>query len=201
MSNIGEVLSCQGHLDEAEPMLRDVLRVSQAAGTPSSIATALAELGKLEARRGAIPTALDRLHEARAIFDQIGEDSATFDVDARIAEALVLGGDAEKGRSHAETTLRRAGVEDAGSLARPILLRSLGLAHLVAGRIEAGCDALWSSVAAADEVGSNYDVAVALDALAHAERATSARDDVVARRDELFARLGIVSTPLPAIAA
>jgi class 3 adenylate cyclase/tetratricopeptide (TPR) repeat protein len=200
MSNIGEVLSSQGHLDEAEPLLRDVLRVSQAAGTPSSIATALTELGKLEVRRGAVGAGLGRLREASAIFAEIGEDSAGLDVEARIAEALVLGGEGPAGEALANATALRAEATDAGSLVTPVLLRTLGLADLVAGRIGQGCDALRRSVAAAEEAGSIYDVAVGLDALVHAERSET-NEGVVARRDELFAQLGIVSTPLPRLAA
>jgi class 3 adenylate cyclase/tetratricopeptide (TPR) repeat protein len=200
-SNIAEVLSSQGRLEDAEPLLRDVLRVSQAAGTRSRVATALAELGKLEARRGEIAEALGRLRDARAIFAELGEDGGTFDVDGRIAEALVLGGDAERASALALSTLPRAEGSDAGSLAVPVLLRALGLAHLLAGRLEPGCDALRRSVAAAEAVGSNYDVAVALDALVHAERLAGAEDGVAARRDQLFDRLGIVSTPLPRISS
>ena len=200
-SNIAEVLSCQGRLDEAEPLLREILRVSQAAGTRSRVATALAELGKLAARRGETREALERLRDARATFAELGEDGATFDVDARIAEALALGGDAERAWTVARSALARAEASDAGSLGLPVLLRALGLAHLLAGRLDAGCEALRRSVAAAEEVRSRYDVAVALDALAHAERLTGPSDGVAARRDELFALLGIVSTPPPPIAA
>jgi hypothetical protein len=82
-----------------------------------------------------------------------------------------------------------------------VLLRAVGLAHLLAGRLEPGCDALRRSVAAAEAVGSNYDVAVALDALAHAETLAGAEDGVAARRDRLFERLGIVSTPPPRISS
>jgi tetratricopeptide (TPR) repeat protein len=200
-SNIAEVLSCQGRLDDAEPLLTDVLRVSQAAGTRSRVATALAELGKLEARRGAFAGALERLRDARAIFAELGEDGGVFDADGRIAEALVLGGDAERASALAGATLTRAEESDAGSLAVPVLLRAIGLAHLLAGRLQPGCDALRRSVAAAEAVGSNYDVAVALDALAHAETLAGAEDGVAARRDQLFDRLGIVSTPLPRISS
>ena len=199
--NIGEVLSSQGHLDEAEPLLRDVLRVSQAAGTPSGTATALLELGKLETRRGRLDAAVERLGDARSVFAEIGEESAVIDVDARIAEALVLGGDAGQGAALASAALREADGVEGGSVVAPVLLRVLGLAHLVAGRHETGRETLRRSVAAAEAVQSNYDVAVALDALAGAEREGGGDDAVTARRDELFARLGIVSTPMPAIAS
>lgn len=200
-SNIAEVLSSQGRLDEAAPLLRDVLRVSQAAGTRSRVATALAELGKLEARRGEIAGALARLRDARAIFAELGEEAAALDVDARIAEALVLGGDAERAGALARRALGRAEDADAGPLSAPVLLRVLGLAHLLAGRLEPGREALRRSVAAAEAIRSNYDVAVALDALAHAERLAGADGAAAARRDALFERLGIVSTPLPRISA
>jgi tetratricopeptide (TPR) repeat protein len=194
--NIGEVLSSQGHLDEAELLLRDVLRVSQAAGTPSGTATALLELGKLETRRGLHDAAVDRLGDARSLFAEIGEESAVIDADARIAEALVLGGDADGAAELAERALRETDGVEGGSVVAPVLLRVLGLAHLVAGRVEAGRETLQRSVDAAEAVQSNYDVALALDALSR-----GGDDAVAARRDDLFTRLGIVSTPLPSFAA
>jgi tetratricopeptide (TPR) repeat protein len=200
-SNIAEVLSGQGRLDEAEPLIREILRVSQAAGTRSRVATALMELGKLEARRGSIQDALARLRDARALFAELGEEAAAQELDARIAEALVLGGDAERATALARPALERATSTDAGSLIVPVLERVIGLAHLVAGRLVPARAALERSVAAAETVGSNYDVALALDALAHAGRALGPDLGVVARREELFARLGIISTPLPPIGA
>ena len=50
--NIGEILSAQGRLDEAEPLLRDAESASRAAGGATDIAESIMETALLEARRG-----------------------------------------------------------------------------------------------------------------------------------------------------
>ncbi len=50
--NIGEILSDQGRLDEAEAMFREVLRIWTAAGRKEFIALTTSDLGRVESRSG-----------------------------------------------------------------------------------------------------------------------------------------------------
>src|SRR4029079_15514049 len=64
--NVAEILTDQGRYDEAERLLRDVLRVWRALGADTDAAFARGWLGKVFARRGEMPRALEALEGARA---------------------------------------------------------------------------------------------------------------------------------------
>ena len=65
--NIGEILSAQGRLDEAEPLLREAERASRAAGGMTDLAESVMETALLDVRRGNLERALTQLEEARAL--------------------------------------------------------------------------------------------------------------------------------------
>ena len=149
--NIGEILSAQGRLDEAEPLLREAERASRAAGGTTDIAESIIETALLEARRGNIARALERLEDARRLLERdrrSGCDAARRRTHRRGART--------GGRARPR---RRAGGEDAGARAartrggerplRPVLNRVLGQAHLLAGRVERAREALERAIAEA----------------------------------------------------
>ncbi len=106
--NIGEILSAQGRLDEAEPLLREAERASRAAGGMTDIAESVMETALLEVRRGNLERALAQLEEARALHEKTGNRSASLLIDARVAEALELGGEHDRAAELAARTLARA---------------------------------------------------------------------------------------------
>ncbi len=193
--NIGEILSAQGRLDEAEPLLREAERSSRAAGGATDTAESMMETALLDARRGNVERALGQLEEARRLLEESGNLSATLLADARIAEALALSGAFERAAELAARTLERAlsdDEEEGSALVRPVLNRVLGQAHLLAGQLEAARAALEVALAEATRVEHRYEEALALAALSRIDGSTS---EAAARRDELFAQLGIVALP------
>jgi tetratricopeptide (TPR) repeat protein len=195
--NIGEILSAQGRLDEAAPLLRDAERASRAAGGTIDIAESMLETALLDARRGETERAVEQLEEARCAFADSGDEGATLLVDARIAEALLLHGELDRACELAAGTLTQAQQDEAGSLVLPVLHRVLGQAHLLAGRLELAREALELALVEAERVQHRYEEALALDALTRVERLASGTTDLIARRDGLFDQLGIVALPEP----
>ena len=70
--NIAEIESDQGRLDEAEPLIREVLRVWRASGAEGDVAEGQRELARLLARRGDIVGARPLL-ERRAYQSHAGK--------------------------------------------------------------------------------------------------------------------------------
>jgi class 3 adenylate cyclase/tetratricopeptide (TPR) repeat protein len=190
--NIGEILSAQGRLEEAEPLLREAERASRAAGGASDIAESMLETALLDARRGNVERAIMQLEEARRLLEESGNRTATLLADARLAEALQLGGEYDRAAELAARTLEHAADDEGSSLIRPVLNRVLGQAHLLAGRLDAAREALEVAIAEANRVEHRYEEALALAALSRTGRASS---EASARRDALFEQLGIVALP------
>ncbi|HEX6788653.1 MAG TPA: adenylate/guanylate cyclase domain-containing protein, partial [Gaiellaceae bacterium] len=91
-NNIAEILSDQGHLEQAARLLEDVRATSDAAGhRVLSILTRL-NLGRTAARAGRFDEADELLTEARDGFREIGAASYEQEAHARMAEAAVLAG-------------------------------------------------------------------------------------------------------------
>jgi tetratricopeptide (TPR) repeat protein len=198
--NTAEILSNQGRPQEAEPLLHEALRSWLAAGSASSAAAALAELGRIEARRRRTSTALELLEEARSAYAEAGEDDGVLDTEARVAEALLLGGDAERSLARASTALARCVNSSAGMYVEPFLTRVIGCAHLLTGRLEAGRTALDESLEASEALEAEYELALTLDAIAALQAVTGGDGIAKWRRDELFTRLGIQTSTTPVIA-
>jgi class 3 adenylate cyclase/tetratricopeptide (TPR) repeat protein len=190
--NIGEILSAQGRLDEAEPLLREAERSSRAAGGASDIAESMMETALLDARRGNVERALAQLEEARRLLEGSGNAWATLLAEARMAEALELGGDYDRAAELAARTLERSSGEEGSALLRPVLNRVLGQALLLAGKLDAAREALELAISEANEVEHRYEEALALATLSRIEAASS---EAAARREALFEQLGIVALP------
>jgi class 3 adenylate cyclase/tetratricopeptide (TPR) repeat protein len=193
--NVGEILSAQGRLDEAEPLLRDAERASRASGGAADIAESMLETALLDARRGRTASALERLQEARRLLAEAGDESSTLLADARIAETHVLAGHLDEAADLAAAALDRAGSDDGGSLVVPVLGRVLGQAHFRAGRSEQARVAFELSLAHAEEVRHRYEEALAVDGLVRVDLRLAGRSRHEARRDALFEQLGIVALP------
>jgi tetratricopeptide (TPR) repeat protein len=197
-ANIAEVLSDQGRFDEAESHLREALRVSTAAGYHYDIASIQGFLGRNYARAGRFDDAFLFLGMARAEFADAGCYGDVVRIDALHAEALRLSGDAAAALVLADATLRTAKAEGGISPEVPLLERVRAEALWSLGAVEEGGRALTASVDAARSRGAEYELALALDWL---ERMPELRvnfenvDALLAERDEVLKRLGVVVRP------
>ena len=105
--NVGEVLSDQGRMDEAEPLLRDALRVARASQSGPLLGEVTLRLGRLLSRTG-------RFEEAHAVLAEAREQYE-LDADARIAECFVLESEPRRGaQSCRQSALGRARSLDGG---------------------------------------------------------------------------------------
>lgn len=197
--NMAEVLADQGRLDEAEPLMRDAQRVWRAAGAPSFVAFGKSQLGRLAARAGRFDEALELLRSARVDYVRDGEHAEVLETDARLAECLLLQGNASLALDAANAGLARA-PSAAGVLPQvPLLQRVRGVALAQLGRYDDAFAALDASLSAAEERRARHEVAWTLAAFVAARRAAGqpADDALTGRRAELFSQLGIVTVAEP----
>jgi class 3 adenylate cyclase/tetratricopeptide (TPR) repeat protein len=185
--NIGEILVAQGRLDEAAPLLRDAVRASHAASEATAVAETTLELARLSAFEGDLDTSLRLLGDAGRIFGEMGERGGLVLVQARTAEAYLLGEQWENAVRVATDTLDSDRSGEADALVRPILLRVAGEAHARLGRDAVARGMLEDAVSAAEAADYRYEVALSLDAIARMGEDATVR----VRRDALFAELGL----------
>jgi tetratricopeptide (TPR) repeat protein len=195
--NMAELLLDQGLYDEAEPLLRQVIRVWRASGgDPDHAAAAKRELGRLLARRGDVSAALELLQSARADQVQAGQPLEVLTTDFRLAEMIVLSGDGAGALELVEELLPRCAGLDAAML-MPGLLRVDGWALIQSGRWGEAREQLDQARTLAGRRGDLYEECLALDALVALGSLTG--EDVGELEDargSLVDELGIVQLPL-----
>jgi class 3 adenylate cyclase/tetratricopeptide (TPR) repeat protein len=194
--NTAEILFDRGLYDDAGARLREALRVWRASGSASEIAEATRLLGRLETRRGDIVLGRELLEQARAEQLRAGEQYEVVGTDARIAECLVTAGETSEARALVSSSLERAAATEGGDTLLPLLWRVDGWALALEGDRDGAAAAFERSLRLARGQGSDYEVAMALDGLAYARgaRRPEAVADLVAERDALLERLGVVHT-------
>lgn len=200
-ANMAEILSDQGRLTEAQPLLQDAMHVWRAAHAPSFVAFGASQLGRLHARAGRYAEAEESLREARHGYAQAGEEAELLEVDARQAECLVLQGRGAEALDVARPALERAVVQAPALV--PLLERVEGLARAQAGDAAGGAEALERSLASARLRSAEHEVVFTAHELVRLqERLDGAVDGAVARQEQvLLERFGIIriaEAPLPA---
>jgi tetratricopeptide (TPR) repeat protein len=187
--NVGEILSDQGHLDEAEIHLQRSRRVLSATGARGAVAFSDGLLGRLYVRRGEYERGLGALTTALEEVRKLRLDAYAEDTEALLAEAHAFGGDPFEAFQIASRTLQ------ANDRQRPLLSRVGAIALARAGQKDASLRELGHSLRVARERGAEYEIAATidmLDALAGADR------ELLAERDRILDRLKIVQLPRPA---
>jgi tetratricopeptide (TPR) repeat protein len=186
-SNIGEILSDQGHLDEAEADLLRARRVWSATGdTYAAYADML--LGRLAVRKGLYDEGLPILEQAAVELRQFGLDYYAGFSQALIAEAEAFRGDPFRAMEVASRELQ------ANDQLRPLLTRVAGIALARLGQEAAAMRELTHSLNTARERNAAYDTAAVIDAM---DALGQADAKMLAERDEILARLKIVRLPSP----
>lgn len=161
--NIGEVLTDQGRLDEAEAAFRDALRVFRAADYSYGVATAAQHLGRVATRAGDIETAFTFLNDARAQFDAIGAAGDVEEVDVILAEAHLVAGDPRRALEVVAAT--KAADREAGVVRMAALERIQGRALLALDDDSGARQALELSLEDARAGDALYEIALILDTL------------------------------------
>jgi tetratricopeptide (TPR) repeat protein len=132
--NVADVLIGQGRLTEAETLLQKALVAARASGDEELVALAVRERGKAWSRDGRFEEGLQSLAEARTRFAELGEAQEVVDVDAAVAENLMLQGELDAAVDLAMKTMPRA-VEANARMIIPALHRIVGYCRLNAGRL------------------------------------------------------------------
>ncbi len=187
--NVGEILSDQGHLDEAEAHLKRVRRVWSATGERQAVAFADVLLGRLAVRRGDTRAGVTILESAAAQLRRFELRAYADFAQALIAEAEALAGDADRALEIARRELRTAERQ------RPLLERAAGVALGRLGQTEAARAALLDALASARDRGFQYDIAATIDAL---DALGGLDPELLGERDEILDRLKIARLAAPA---
>jgi len=162
-NNIGEILSDQGKLDEAEELFRTVRQTIDPTGYRLLSTLSRLNLGRAAARAGRFAEADELLSEAAEGFREIHAASFEQEVHARIAEAAVLAGDAE--RALREATLAELSSEaDQPAAFRALVHRVRGYAYCQLQRPEDAAQEFEQSIEAAREGDALYELALSLHA-------------------------------------
>ena len=196
-NNIAEILSDQGRLEEAEMMFRDALRIWQAAGYREGVAYALGNLGRVAARAGRHDEAGELLERARTLLLEIGEERAAVEIDARIAENLVLRGETTAAQALVDETLRRLEKLGGWATVATMLTRLRAYALAQRGDLEAAREAGHEALVIGREGNATYEIALTLEALMRLDeiRGDPGRSEHADESRRLLERLGVVSTP------
>jgi tetratricopeptide (TPR) repeat protein len=195
--NVGELLSDQGRLDEAELLLRRALQVWRGTADDHGVAFATALLGRLHARAG-------RPNEARAALTDALERfrAMRVEIDAALAEALIAEAAVFSGRPEEARRRALALRPDLPADARlePLLDHVAGVASAQLGDRAAAAELLTASLDAARRYELVFETLMALDALVALEGGdgSPSRAD---ERDRLLAQLDIVRLPAPPLSA
>ena len=188
--NVGEILSDQGHFDEARESLERAKRVWSATRNDQGTAFITLLEGRLAVRIGEYASGLALLAEAEDELRRFQLDGPAEFASALRVEAEALGGNPERALDAAVTLLGCA------NRYLPLLLRARGFALARLRRLDDARSELEASVAAARERTAEYDLAAGLDGL----QAFGGLDpERVVELEALLERFHIVSVPRPAV--
>jgi class 3 adenylate cyclase/tetratricopeptide (TPR) repeat protein len=193
--NIGEILSHQGHYDDAEPLLETALRQFRRAGYSVGIAVATSYLGRLHARRGEHDTARLMLAEAAERFERMGASHFVLETKVFQLECEVLAGNARAALDVADPLFQLA-VQMGDPMIEAMLLRSKSWALFVAGELDEAHSVAEQGLAIAEELGSTYEIALALIMRGRISSARGGeRGPDHARARAMLEELGVVQLP------
>ncbi|MCA1832112.1 MAG: AAA family ATPase [Actinomycetota bacterium] len=194
-TNIGEILSDQGRLAEAEERFRDARRVLRAAHYSIGTAFATSLMGRAAGRAGRLDEAEQLLNEALDGFREIGAESFVLETQGRLAELSLLRGDHRGALNDATKTLEKATAMGGMTSLQALLHRVQGYALLQAGDDVLAQDAFDESLHLARRTRAAYELALTLEAWGRLARSTG-RDPTRYEDEahETFARLGVVAS-------
>jgi class 3 adenylate cyclase/predicted ATPase len=198
-ANIAEVLVSQGHLDEAEALLRNGIRVLRSSGSPWLASFAEMQLGRVHTARG-------RHEEAEHVFRgliaesyEMGVPASAYEVTIHLAECLVADGRPEDALEALAEAASRTGEDMSVFDGAVALMRGRALLRL--GRADDAAVEIRRGASTARHRKLEFDLARLL-VLARDPAlgglAEELSDDVEAEVGEIAARLGVVTLALPA---
>ena len=192
VNNEAEILSDQGHVEQAMPLFEEMLRVSRASGWAFGAGAALSNLARAAARAGRFEEAHALFQDALAVFEELSAERFIVEAKARRAECLVFEGRYQEALDVANECRAAAAKSPVGGL-EALIERSIGYALHQARRPDEGAPHFDDSLRIARELKAEYELALTLRAIAATRPA--AREASAAGSDAILARLGVVSLP------
>ncbi|HEX9235783.1 MAG TPA: tetratricopeptide repeat protein [Actinomycetota bacterium] len=200
--NVGEILSDQGRLEEAKPVLSDVLRVWRAAGYTSGVAYATGQLGRVAYRSGHPDEGRRLLERSRRLSLRLGSALETLEADVRLAECALFEMEPVSTLRTTDAATDQLAAVDGAMVLSPLLYRVRGYAWLQLGLPEQARRAFDQSLAEARPRKADYEVALTLRALAELDERSvggvnqgDGASAVRAESDSILERLGVVHVP------
>ncbi len=193
--NTAEIFLNQGRLDEAESLLRDSLRICQAANNRLGVALATSNLGRLAANRSHYARADELFSAAREGYGELAAaEGMVLQNDALEAERHLQAGDWARARELAESVLGRSGDGDSFPAAQATLRRIMGDSLLRAGRSDEAHEFLVESLARARGAGQHYETGLTLSVMSRlaVARSDPSAADHAAESRAILERLGVV---------
>jgi class 3 adenylate cyclase/tetratricopeptide (TPR) repeat protein len=193
-SNCGEIYAKQGRLDEAEPLLREAIRVMRASGFHDGAAYAEVQLGRVLVERGAAGQADELLERVGAELVQFGRKSSALEAALVQALAKVQLNQAPAALALIEQAAASAG--GANGLLAPQAAESRAVALAALAEFDAAESQLADGLAAARELGLNYEEGMLLRRRTELRRVTGRQPDSsdVKRSVEILGALGVRPT-------
>ncbi len=187
-ANIGEVLVSQGHLDEAETILRDSIRDLRAYHLIELLPFAEIQLARLEMERGNLGLAIGFLDQ---IYDDAtagGRNDDALEAAIYLADALVRSGVAERALATLDAAEAQAG--DEAEFYEASLLRVRAQALALTGDLEGALALTEKGLAVARDHGLLYEEALLL----RAKGEIADDKEAVEEANRLLHRLGVVQS-------
>ena len=191
-ANIGEVLVSQRRFDEAEPVLREAVRVLRAHGAVSPALFGEIQLGRLQLGRGEVEAAVATLTGARDEGSAMGSRADSLEAGIHLARATTRAGDAR--RSLEILDEEQAGAGDLADYFAAALAHARAEALVALGRLDDAANAVTSGLASAQEHDALYDTAQLLlvEAEIAARTGSSEGAEALQEAGRLLQRLGAV---------
>ncbi len=189
--NLGEIARDQGHLDEAERALTSALRTWRAAGYRSGTGYAKGMLAR-------VATAQHRYGDARRLSEEaieelsaIGSRGEVLEVQAGLAELLLLSGDPAGALSLADETISQAHALGGVAPQMPALYRVRGAALALAGDGDGARQSLRESLRAAEVREVEYEAARTMRVLAAVETDPREQERLARSAAQIFGKLKV----------
>jgi tetratricopeptide (TPR) repeat protein len=197
INNASEIYSDQGKLDEAIGGFRHALYVWESSAFPVGIALASINLGRALTRGGEFEEAAEALARGLELFTEMGAESYIHETRLRMAELKLFERQYAEAAAAASELLGAAGTDDSTEMLRAGLYRIQAYARTGIGTdlmmIE---EDLRNSLEAAIRADSAFEQAVTYEAMARVLREDPDAVTWNEHQAELFARLGVLATPV-----
>jgi len=198
-ANIGDIYVKRGQHSEAEPVLRDAIRVLRASGFNDGAACSELQLARVLVQRGAFDEANTMLERIRTEFNALGQSANALEASLIDALARIRQGKAESALGLLDQAAAAAG--DSGALLVPQVAEARARALAAVGNYAAAGDEIEKGLEAARRLGLRYEEAILLVARIDIARDTGAGADPadLAESVRILKGLGAVWAPRPSV--